>query len=109
MAKKSGTDKLILAGILVAGAVALFAKSAGAQTLNTGNVQTATVGNRVYSIAKLGQGTYLISLISTGGLLEVSPVNYTFNQTQQLGSIGDPAKLTQLKSDMQSFNVNFAA
>jgi hypothetical protein len=104
---KSKTPSWIIPAALVAGAIALFAKGAGAQTLNTGNVQTATVGDRVYSVAKLGQGTYLISLVSTGGVLEVAPVNYTFDQTQQLGSIGDPQKLTQLKTDMQSFNVNF--
>jgi hypothetical protein len=76
--------------------------------MNTGNVQTATVGNRVYSITKLGQGNYIVSLISTGGVLETSPVNYAFSQTGQLGAIGDPQKLAQLKTDMQSFNVNFA-
>ena len=75
--------------------------------MNTGNVQTATVGDRVYSVAKLGQGHYLISLISTGGVLETSPVNYAFNQTEQLGAVGDERKLAQLKSDMQSFKVNF--
>ena len=107
MAKNSNTDKLIIAGALVAGAIALFAKSAGAQPMNTGNVQTATVGNRVYSVAKLGQGAYMVSLISTGGVLEVSPVNYTFTQTGQLGAIGDPQKLAQHKTDMQTFNVNF--
>ncbi len=109
MAKNANTDKLIIAGILIAGAVALLAKSAGAAPMNTGNVQTATVGDRVYSVAKLGQGAYMVSLISTGGVLEVSPVNYTFTQTGQLGAIGDPAKLSQLKTDMQSFNVNFHA
>jgi len=108
MAKNAKNDKLILAAALVAGAVALFAKSAGAKTMNTGNVQTATVGNRVYSVTKLGQGNYIVSLVSTGGVLEVSPVNYAFSQTGQLGAIGDPQKLAQLKTDMQSFNVNFA-
>ena len=85
-----------------------IAKSAGAKTLNTGNTQTATVGNRVYSVTKLGQGNYIVSLISTGGVLETSPTNYAFSQTGQLGAIGDPAKLAQLKTDMQSFQVNFA-
>lgn len=109
MPKNSNTDKLLIAGILTAGAIALFAKSAGAQTMNTGNVQTATVGGRVYSVTKLGQGNYIVSLVSTNGVLETSPVNYAFSQTGQLGAIGDPQKLAQLKTDMQSFNVNFAA
>lgn len=104
---KSKTPTWILPAALVALAVAFFSKSGHAATMNTGNVQTATVGNRVYSIAKLGQGHYMISLISTGGVVEISPVNYVFAQEGQIGAIGDPAKLTQLKSDMQSFNVNF--
>ena len=107
---KSKSPKWLVPAIVVAGVVALFAKSAGAaQVMNTGNVQTATVGNRVYSVTKLGQGNYIVSLISTGGVLETSPVNYAFSQTGQLGAIGDPAKLAQLKTDMASFNVNFAA
>lgn len=107
MAKKS-TDTLLLVGAGVALAVALFAKSSQAQTtMNTGNVQTATVGPRVYSITKLGQGNYLVALVSTNGVLQISPVNYTFSQTGPLGQIGDPAAITQLKQDMPSFNVNF--
>lgn len=76
--------------------------------MNTGNVQTATVGDRVYSITKLGQGNYIVSLISTGGVLETSPVNYAFSQTEQIGAIGDPHKLAQLRADMNAFQVNFA-
>lgn len=95
--------------ILVTGIIAFMTSGAKAASMNTGNVQTATVGNRVYSIVKLGQGNYMVSLISTGGVLEVSTVNYSFSQTGQLGAIGDPQKLTQLKTDMQSFNVNFAS
>jgi len=106
---KSKTPKWLWPAVIVTGAIALFAKSAGAQTqtMNTGNVQTATVGNRVYSITKLGQGNYIISLISTGGVLELVPVNFAFSQQGQLGANGDPAKLAQLKTDMQSFKVNF--
>ena len=110
MAKKKQGDWLVPA-ILLSGTIAFFlSKSAFGATkpMNTGNVQTATVGDRVYSITKLGQGHYIISLISTGGVLEVAPVNFVFSQTQQLGAIGDAKKLAQLKTDMQFFNVNFA-
>ena len=105
---KSRTPKWLVPAILVAGIIAFMTSGAKAATMNTGNTQTATVGNRVYSVTKLGQGNYIVSLISTGGVLEVSPVNYAFSQTGQLGAIGDPAKLAQLKTDMQSFKVNFA-
>lgn len=107
MGRKSTPDWLVPA-ILVSGAVAFFlSKPAFGKPMNTGNVQTAIVGDRVYSITKLGQGSYLVSLISTGGVLEKSPVNFAFSQTEQLGAIGDEKKLAQLKIDMQSFNVNF--
>lgn len=105
--KNNRTDKLLLAGALGALAVALFAKSAGAKPAFQGNVQTATVADRVYSVVRLGQGFYLVTLVSTGGVLQQTPVDYTFNQTQQIAANGDPAKLAQLKSDMNSFNVNF--
>lgn len=105
--KNNSTDKLIIAGILTAGAIALFAKSAGAQPKSTSNVQTATVGNRVYSVVRLGQGNYLVSLVSTGGVLESSPVNYTFSQVGPLGEIGPAGKLAQLKQDLPSIPVTF--
>ena len=105
--KNTSTDKLIIAGILAAGAVALFAKSAGAQPKSTSNVQTATVGNRVYTVVRLGQGNYLVSLVSTNGVLETSPVNYTFSQVGPLGEIGPSGKLSQLKQDLPSIPVTF--
>ncbi len=107
--KRSSADSLI-PWIVLSGAVVFFlSKSAfgATKTMNTGNVQTATVGDRVYSITKLGQGHYIVSLISTGGVLELVPVNFVFSQTEQLGATGDAQKLAQLKTDMQSFNVNF--
>lgn len=111
MSKRSKEPSWLVPAIIASGTIAFFlSKSAfGAEKkpLNTGNVQTAIVGDRVYSVAKLGFGTYLVSLISTGGVLEREPVNYTFNQTEQLGAIGDERKLAQLKSDMQFFQVNF--
>jgi hypothetical protein len=101
--------KWLVPAILVTGVIALWSgiSSAKALPMNTGNVQTAIVGNRLYSITKLGQGNYIVSLVSTGGILETSPVNFAFSQAGQLGAIGDPQKLAQLKTDMQSFNVNF--
>ena len=102
------TDKWLIAGALTALAVALFAKSAGAQTPgSTSNVQTATVGNRVYTVVRLGQGNYLVSLVSTGGVLESTPVNYTFSQVGPLGEIGPSNKLAQLKQDLPSIPVTF--
>ena len=111
MAKRKKDDWLVPA-ILISGTIAFFlSKSAFAsdRVMNTGNVQTATVGDRVYSVTKLGQGNYLVSLVSTGGVLELEPVNFAFSQTEQLGAVGSPQKLAQLKSDMQAFKVNFAA
>jgi len=110
MAKRRKDDWLVPA-IILSGTVAFFLwpKSGAATPMNTGNVQTATVGNRVYSVTKLGQGNYLVSLISTGGVLETIPTNYAFSQTEQLGAVGDERKLAQLKSDMQFFKVNFAS
>lgn len=110
MSRKSKEPEWLVPAILFFGAVTFFlSKSAfgATRTMNTGNVQTATVGNRVYSVTKLGQGSYLVSLISTNGVLEKDPVNFAFSQTEQLGSVGDPQKLSQLKTDMQSFKVNF--
>lgn len=105
---KSSVPNWLVPAILFTGAVVLLlAPAAHGAPMNTGNVQTATVGNRVYSITKLGQGNYIISLISTGGILEREPVNFAFSQTEQLGATGDPQKLAQLKADMQFFNVNF--
>lgn len=111
MARKSSTPDWLIPAILLSGTVAfLLSKPAfgASKPMNTGNVQTATVGDRVYSITKLGQGHYIVSLISTGGVLETAPVNFAFSQTEQLGATGDERKLAQLKQDMQHFNVNFA-
>ncbi len=109
MSRKSKADKL-LPWIAFTGVIVFFlSKNAfgSPRQLNTGNVQTATVGKRVYSITKLGQGNYIVSLVSTNGVLQVEPVNFAFSQTEQLGAVGDPQKLAQLKSDMNSFNVDF--
>jgi len=107
---KKKTPSWILPAALVAGAVALFAKGAGAQTKQTpSNVQTATVGNRVYSVARLGQGTYLVSLVSVGGVIQKDPVTYTFNQSGPMGEFGDPAAVGQLKTDLNLMQLNFAS
>lgn len=108
--KRSKEPSWLVPAIIASGTVAFFlSKSAfGApKKMSTGNVQTATVGNRVYSVTKLGQGNYLVSLISTNGVLETSPVNFAFSQTEQLGAIGDEQKLAQLKADIPFFNVDF--
>lgn len=108
MAKKSSLPRWFAPALLVSGALALFAKSAGAsQKQPPSNVQTATVGNRVYSIARLGQGTYLVTLISTGGVIERDPVSYTFNQTGVLGTFGDAGKVNQLRADLNAMTVDF--
>lgn len=111
MSKRKHVPDWLVPAIIFSGVVSFFlSKSAsGAPRQSAGNIQTATVGDRVYSVARLGQGHYIVSLISTGGVVETSPVNFAFNQTEQLGAFGDSRKLAQLKSDMQSFNVNFAS
>jgi len=103
-------DDWLVPAIILSGAVSwfLWPRGADAKPMNTGNVQTATVGDRVYSVTKLGQGNYLVSLVSTAGVLETTPTNYAFSQTEQLGAVGDERKLAQLKSDMQFFKMNFA-
>lgn len=109
--KRSKEPSWLVPAIIASGAIAFFlSKSAFGATkkvMNTGNVQTATVGDRVYSVTKLGQGNYIVSLISTGGVLEVSPVNFAFSQTEQLGAIGDEKKLAQLKADMPFLQIEF--
>lgn len=108
--KRHNTDDKLIYAILVSGVIVFFlSKSAFASEKPRGNVQTAIVGNRVYSVTRLGQGNYLISLVSTGGTLETEPVNFAFSQTAQLGAIGSPQKLAQLKTDMQFFNVDFSS
>jgi len=108
MSKHSKTPKWLMPAILATGAIALFAKSAGAsQKQAPSNVQTATVGNRVYSVARLGQGTYLVTLISTAGVIERAPVSYTFNQSGVMGTFGDAGKVAQLRADLNAMNVNF--
>lgn len=108
MAKRDTTPKWLIPAILATGAVALFAKSAGASPKQqSGNVQTATVGNRIYSIARLGEGAYLVTLISTGGVIERSPVSYTFNQQGVMGTFGDAGKVAQLRADLNAMSVNF--
>lgn len=112
MSRRKHVPDWLVPSILFSGVVVWFlgAKQAfGSTPKNTGNVQTAIVGDRVYSVTRLGQGHYIVSLISTGGVLEPSPVNFVFSQTEQLGAIGSAEKLAQLKSDMNSFNVNFAS
>lgn len=104
---KSRTPTWLWPAILATGAIALFAKSAGAQPAPRGNVQTTTVGNRLYSVVRLGQGNFLVALVSTAGVLESAPVNYTFSQVGPLGEIGDAAKLAQLKADLPNMNLDF--
>ncbi len=106
--RKSSVPDWLVPAIGFMAVVSFFlSKAAIGAPMNTGNVQTATVGDRVYSVTKLGQGSYIVSLISTGGVLEIAPVNFAFSQTEQLGAEGDPQKLAQLKTDMQSFKVDF--
>lgn len=110
MAKRK--DDWLVPAILISGTIAFFLSKnafAAPRTMNTGNVQTAAVGDRVYSITKLGQGNYIVTLVSTSGVLEREPVNFAFSQTEQLGAVGSASKLAQLKSDMPFFKVNFAA
>jgi hypothetical protein len=107
--KKSKTPGWLVPAILVSGVVVLWSGLSKAATKPTpSNVQTAQVGNRLYSVTRLGQGNYLVTLVSTGGQFEASPVNYTFSQSGPLGEIGDPRKLAQLKADMNMMNLNFA-
>lgn len=103
---KSKTPGWLWPAILVTGAIALFAKGASAKSAPS-NVQTATVGTRVYSVVKLGQGNYLVTLVSTGGVLQGTPVNFTFSQVGPLGEIGDPQKLAQLKQDLNNMPLDF--
>jgi hypothetical protein len=108
MAKSSRTPRWLMPAILATGAIALFAKSAGAKPAATpSNVQTATVGNRVYSVNRLGQGFYLVTLISTGGVLERAPINFTFNQQGPMAEFGDSAKVAQLKADLPNMSLDF--
>ncbi len=110
MAKRDNTPKWLFPAILVTGAVALFAKSAGATSKTTpSTVQTAAVGGRVYSVARLGQGTYLVTLISTNGVNEAFPVSFTFNQQGPMGEFGDSVKVSQLKADLNKMPLNFAS
>lgn len=109
---KKRTEQLLWLGILGSGAIALFAKSAGAAPSSSpkpplGNVQTATVGNRLYSVNRLGQGNYLVTLISTGGVLETTPINYSFSQTGPLGEFGPAGKVAQLKIDLNNMDLRF--
>jgi len=108
---KSKTPGWVLPAALVAGAVALFAKASGAAPAASkgGTVQTATVGNRVYSVTQLGQGAYLVALVSTGGVLETSPVSFTFNQSGPMGDFGDAGKVAQLKADLNNMQLDFRA
>lgn len=109
------TPAWLVPAIFVSGVVALWSGLASAKSTPApapkppqgGNVQTATVGGRVYSVARLGEGTYLVSLLSTGGVLELAPVTHTFNQTGPLGDFGDAAKIAQLKRDLPAMQVNF--
>ena len=105
--RKSSVPDWLVPAIGFTAVVAFFLSKPALASMNTGNVQTATVGNRVYSITKLGQGNYIVSLVSTNGVIEVEPVNFAFSQTEQLGATGTPQKLAQLKADMPLFNVDF--
>ena len=48
-----------------------------------------------------------MTLISTNGVLEIAPINYTFNQAGPLAEFGDSAKIAQLKLDLPNMNVSF--
>lgn len=110
MAKRNTTPKWLVPAILATGAIALFAKSASAAPKqNPSLVQTVAVGNRVYSVSRLGQGTYLVTLVSTGGVNEAFPVSFTFNQQGPMGEFGDAAKVARLKADLNSMPLNFAS
>lgn len=86
----------------------IWLTSSKPKTATNALVQTATVNNRVYSVTRLGQGNYLVSLVSTNGVVETSPTSYTFNQTAPLGEYGDPQKVAQLKADLPLMQVSFA-
>jgi len=108
MARKK--DDWLVPAILFTGSVVFFlSRAAAAAPKPPSNVQTAVVGDRLYSVTRLGQGNYIVTLVSTGGTFESEPVNFAFSQSGQLGAVGSAQKLAQLKTDMQSFNVDFRA
>jgi hypothetical protein len=100
--------KWLVPAILVTGVVVLWSGMASAKS-NPSTVQTANVGNRVYNVVRLGQGHYLVTLVSTGGVIESSPVNFAFSQVGPIGSVGSPAKLAQLQQDLPNMSLNFAS
>lgn len=109
------TPSWIVPAIFVSGVVALWSGIASAKSTPApapkpplgGNVQTATVGGRLYAVSRLGQGTYLVQLISTAGVLQASPVSFTFNQVGPMGEFGDAAKVAQLKADLPNMQLDF--
>lgn len=104
---KAGVLLLAAAGaglVLVLGA----RSSAQAPSQPASLVQTATVGDRTYTVARLGGGVYLVMLTLSGGVPPAAPVEYTFSQSGPMGEFGDASALEQLKADLPHLNVNFA-
>ncbi len=85
-----------------------FTTPAKAKASTGGLVQTAKVGDNVYTITRLGNGQYVVVLTSIKGSTNQFPVSVMLDQTGIKQEFGDPTQLAQLKADMNKFSIDFS-
>lgn len=98
----------LLLGAIVGLGYMLFTGKSKAANTSGGVVQTAQVGNRLYTITRLGGGQYIIVLTSINGQVNQFPVSVMFNQSGVQQEFGEATQLAQLKTDIpQMTGVDF--
>jgi hypothetical protein len=99
----------LLFGALAGLAYLLFTSSGNAKKAPGVVVQTAQVGDNLYTVTRMGNGQYVVVLTSIKGSLANFPVSVLLDQTGIKQEFGDSAQLQQLKADLGKMNVDFSS
>lgn len=94
---------LILGALVGVAYLVLSPKKASAST--GGLVQTAKVGDNLYTVTRMGNGQYVVVLTSVKGQLNQFPVSVLLNQNGITQRFGDTK---QLEADLNRMSLDFS-
>jgi len=98
----------LILGALAGLAYLLFTSGSSAKKAPGGVVQTAQVGDNLYTITRMSNGQYVVVLTSVKGNVNSFPVSVLLDQTGIKQEFGDTAQLAQLKADLGKMSVDFS-
>lgn len=99
----------LLFGALAALAYMLVTSSSSAKKSPGGVVQTAQVGDNLYTVTRMGNGKYVVVLTSIKGNIANFPVSVLLGQNGIEQEFGDSTQLQQLKADLGKMSVDFSS